>query len=217
MTEDRGLEGRGLIVAIDGPAGAGKGTLAKALAARLGLRHLDSGALYRAVALQVLRDGGDPADPATAERAARSLDEALLASPDLRRAEVGNAASVVAAIPAVRQALLDFQRDFARTPPGAVIDGRDIGTVVLPDAPVKLYVTASTDERGRRRHEELLARGEPSIYERVRAEIEARDARDAGRAVAPMRRADDAVEIDTTDLTPGQVLARALAVIDGRM
>ena len=205
-----------MIVAIDGPAGAGKGTLAKALADRLGLRHLDTGGLYRATALQILRAGGDPADPGTAERAARGLDPALLTSPDLRRAEVGNAASVVAAIPAVRQALLDFQRDFARTPPGAVLDGRDVGTVVLPDATVKLYVTASTDERARRRHEELLGRGEPSIYERVHAEIEARDARDAGRAVAPMRKADDAVEIDTTDLTPEQVLARALAVIAAR-
>ncbi len=205
-----------MIVAIDGPAGAGKGTLAKALADRLGLRHLDTGGLYRATALQVLRAGGDPADPATAERAARDLDPALLTSSELRRAEVGNAASVVAAIPAVRQALLDFQRRFARTPPGAVVDGRDIATVVLPDAPVKLYVTASAAVRARRRHEELLARGETSIYERVRAEIEARDARDAGRAVAPMRQADDAVEIDTTDLTPEQVLARALVVIDAR-
>ena len=205
-----------MIVAIDGPAGAGKGTLAKALAGRLGLRHLDTGGLYRATALQVLRAGGDPADPDAAERAARCLDTALLDSPDLRTAEAGNAASLVAAIPAVRQALLDFQRAFAATPPGAVLDGRDVGTVVLPDAPVKLYVTASTAERARRRHEELLARGEASIYERVRAEIEARDARDAGRAVAPMRKADDAVEIDTTDLTPDQVLDRALAVIDAR-
>lgn len=205
-----------MIVAIDGPAGAGKGTLAKALAARLGLRHLDSGALYRATALQILRSGGDPADPQAAERAARTLDVSILDSLDLRRPEVGSAASVVAAIPAVRQALLDFQREFARTPPGAVVDGRDIGTVVLPDAPVKLYVTASTAERARRRHEELLGRGEPSIYERVRAEIEARDARDSGRAVAPMRKADDAVEIDTTDLTPEEVVARALAVIDAR-
>ena len=205
-----------MIVAIDGPAGAGKGTLAKALAGRLGLRHLDTGGLYRATALQVLRAGADPAAPATAERAARGLDTALLDSPELRTAEAGNAASLVAAIPAVRQALLDFQRAFAATPPGAVLDGRDVGTVVLPDAPVKLYVTASTAERARRRHEELLARGEASIYERVRAEIEARDARDAGRAVAPMRKADDAVEIDTTDLTPDQVLDRALAVIDAR-
>lgn len=205
-----------MIIAIDGPAGAGKGTLAKTLAGRLGLRHLDSGALYRATAWQILRAGGDPADPGTAERAARSLDVTVLDAPELRRPEVGSAASVVAAIPAVRQALLDFQRAFARTPPGAVVDGRDIGTVVLPEAPVKLYVTASTAERARRRHQELLGRGEPSIYQRVRAEIEARDARDSGRAVAPMRKADDAVEIDTTDLTPEEVLARALAVIDAR-
>jgi len=206
-----------VIVAIDGPAGAGKGTLAKALAVRLGLRHLDTGGLYRATALQVLRAGGDPADPLAAERAARALDIDLLGSADLRSAAVGNAASLVAVVPAVRQALLDFQRAFAATPPGAVLDGRDVGTVVLPDAPVKLYVTASAAERARRRHEELIARGEPSIYERVRAEIEARDARDSGRAVAPMRKADDAVEIDSTDLTPEQVLERALAVIDARV
>lgn len=203
-----------MIVAIDGPAGAGKGTLAKALADRLGYPHLDTGALYRATALTVLRSGGDPEDPGDAERAARSLDIGTLDSPELRTAEVGGAASKVAAIPAVRAALIDFQRDFAHRPPGAVLDGRDVGTVIVPKAEVKLFVTASAAVRARRRHEELLGRGEASIYSRVLAEIEARDARDAGRADAPMRKADDAVEIDTSDLTPSDVFERAMTVIE---
>ncbi|WP_420564313.1 (d)CMP kinase [Thalassobaculum sp.] len=203
-----------MIVAIDGPAGAGKGTLSKALAAHLNYPHLDTGALYRATALAVLRAGGDPEDPVAAETAARSLDTAILDSPDLRSAEVGAASSKVAAIPAVRAALLDFQRDFAHRPPGAVLDGRDVGTVVVPEAEVKLFVTASAAVRAGRRHQELLDRGEVSIYARVLADIEARDARDAGRADAPMRKADDAVEIDTSDLSPSDVFQRALAVIE---
>lgn len=203
-----------MIIAIDGPAGAGKGTLAKALAAHLGYPHLDTGALYRATALSVLRAEGDPEDPATAEQAARTLDTAILDSPELRTAAVGAASSQVAAIPAVRAALLEFQRGFAHRPPGAVLDGRDVGTVVVPEAEVKLYVTASAEVRAGRRHQELLDRGEASIYARVLAEIEARDARDAGRADAPMRKADDAVEIDTSDLTPSDVFQRALSVIE---
>jgi cytidylate kinase len=203
-----------MIVAIDGPAGAGKGTLSKALAAHLNYPHLDTGALYRATALAVLRAGGDPEDPVAAETAARSLDTAILDSPELRSAEVGAASSKVAAIPAVRAALLDFQRDFAHRPPGAVLDGRDVGTVVVPEAEVKLFVTASAAVRASRRHQELLDRGEVSIYARVLADIEARDARDAGRADAPMRKADDAVEIDTSDLSPSDVFQRALAVIE---
>lgn len=203
-----------MIVAIDGPAGAGKGTLAKALAAHLGYPHLDTGALYRATALSVLRAGGDPEDPVAAERAARTLDTAILDSPDLRTAEVGAASSKVAALPAVRAALLDFQRDFAHRPPGAVLDGRDVGTVVVPGAEVKLFITASAAVRAGRRHQELRDRGEDSIYARVLAEIEARDARDAGRADAPMRKADDAIEVDTSDLSPSEVFQRALAVIE---
>lgn len=203
-----------MIIAIDGPAGSGKGTLAKALAEHLGYPHLDTGALYRATALAVLRDGADPDDDAAAERAARSLDAALVESPELRTAAVGEAASKVAAKPAVRAALRDFQRSFARTPPGAVLDGRDIGTVIVPDARVKLFVTATPEIRARRRHEELLPRGEASIYGRVLADLRQRDARDAERAEAPMRMADDAVEIDTSDLTPDQVLQRALALVE---
>lgn len=203
-----------MIIAIDGPAGAGKGTLAKALADHLGYPHLDTGSLYRATALTVLRAGGSPEDPVVAERAARSLDTGVLDSPELRTAEVGAASSQVAAIPAVRAALLDFQRGFAHRPPGAVLDGRDVGTVVVPDAEVKLFVTASAAVRAARRHQELRDRGEPSIYARVLADIEARDARDAGRADAPMRKAEDAIEIDTSDLSPSEVFTRALAVIE---
>ena len=146
------------MIAVDGPAAAGKGTLARRLAARFGLRHLDSGTLYRAVAARLLRDGRDPADTAAAEAAARALDEADLTAADLRDESVGSAASVVAAMPTVRHALIDYQRRFGRTPPGAVIDGRDIGTVVFPDAEHKLYVTASAEARAERRYLELSGR-----------------------------------------------------------
>ncbi len=163
---------RGLVVAIDGPAASGKGTLARNLAAKFGLAHLDTGRLYRATALRVLAVGGDPADPETAAAAARGLDPALLDDPRLRDEAVGRAASVVAAIPAVRAALLAFQRRFAGQPQGAVLDGRDIGTVVCPDADVKLFVTASREERARRRAKELRENGAPAIYEAVLRDIE---------------------------------------------
>ncbi|HVC51394.1 MAG TPA: (d)CMP kinase [Stellaceae bacterium] len=205
------------VIAIDGPAGSGKGTLAAALARRFGLAHLDTGRLYRAVAALVLDSGADPADPAAATAAARRLDAGMLGDPRLRGEAVGSAASVVAAIPAVRAALLAFQQAFAAHPPppakGAVLDGRDIGTVVCPDAAVKLFVTASATERARRRVKELRQSGAPAIYQAVLQDIEERDARDSERRVAPLEAAPDAVEIDTTGLGPDAVLEQACQLV----
>ena len=193
-----------LVIALDGPAASGKGTLARRLAEAFDLAYLDTGSLYRAVAARVLANGADPQDEAVAATAAEALDPADLQRPDLRSQTVGAAASQVAAQPRVRQALLDFQRRFAARPPdglsGAVLDGRDIGTVVCPDADVKIYVVASPEVRAERRHRELIARGEPSIYPQVLAEIQERDARDSARAAAPLKPADDAVQLDTSEL-----------------
>ena len=204
----------GVVIAVDGPAAAGKGTLARRLAAHFGLRHLDSGTLYRAVAARLLHDGCDPADATAAEAAARALDEADLGAADLRDEAVGRAASVVAAIPAVRHALIDYQRRFGRTPPGAVIDGRDIGTVVFPDAEHKLYVTASAEARAERRYLELVQRGETADRAAVRREMAERDARDAERTVAPMVPAADAIVLDTSGLDIDAAFEAALAALD---
>ncbi|MDE0149380.1 MAG: (d)CMP kinase [Rhodospirillaceae bacterium] len=209
-----------LVIAVDGPAAAGKGTLARRLAEALDLAHLDSGALYRAVGLAVLRAGGDPADEAAAVAAAASLDTGRLSDPALRAPETGDAASRVAAFPSVRAALLDFQRRFARNPPagrrGAAIDGRDIGTVVVPDAPVKIFVTASPDERARRRFAELQAAGADVIYPAVLSELEARDGRDSSRAVAPLKPADDAAILDTSTLDAEAAFRAALDIVAQR-
>jgi cytidylate kinase len=202
-----------MIIAIDGPAAAGKGTLARRLAAHYGLNYLDTGALYRAVGMSVLRAGGDPADPASAEAAARALDPAGLSDPGLRTEDAGQAASKVAAIPAVRAALLDFQRAYAAQAPGAVLDGRDIGTVVCPDADVKLFVTASVECRAARRLKELLDKGEPAIGERILQEMRERDARDRARSVAPLVPAADAVVLDTTELDADAAFAAAVAIV----
>jgi cytidylate kinase len=209
-----------MIIAIDGPAASGKGTLARGLAAALGFAHLDTGMIYRAVAARVLAAGEDPHDAAAALRAAQTLEAADLRRGDLRRQDVGQGASVVAAIPEVRAALLAFQRDFAAQPPdgreGAVLDGRDVGTVVCPQAEVKFFVTASPEIRARRRHKELLDGGGKSIYARVLQEVRDRDARDSGREAAPLRPAEDAIVLDTTELSAEAALAAALAHIRSR-
>jgi cytidylate kinase len=204
------------VVAVDGPAAAGKGTLARRLAAELGLPYLDTGLLYRAVGRRVLDAGADPRDAAAAEGAARALTPADLDRPDLRGPEADMAASAVAVIPAVRAALLDWQRDFGRRH-GAVMDGRDIGTVIFPDAPAKLFVTASPEARARRRHAELAARGVDRPLAEVEAEMRARDAQDAARATAPMQPADDAVLLDTTALGIEDAFATALAIVRARL
>jgi cytidylate kinase len=202
-----------MIIAIDGPAASGKGTLALRVAQKFGLAHLDTGLLYRAVARDVRRTGGALEDRAAAIRAARELDPATLEDPALRGVGAGEAASIVARIPEVRAALLDFQRAFARKPPGAVLDGRDIGTVVCPEADVKIFVTASPEVRAQRRHLERQGRGEAITYEAVLADIRRRDERDAGREAAPMRPAADAVLLDTTNLDIEAAFDTAVSVI----
>ena len=209
-----------MIIAIDGPGAAGKGTLARRLAAALGFAHLDTGLTYRATAAAILAAGGDPTDEAAAAATAARLTLDDLARPDLRTEEVGQAASVIAALPAVRQALLDLQRRFAQNPPGgkggAVLDGRDIGTVVCPQADVKFFVTASPEVRAARRHKELLDRGEASIYARVVQEMQARDARDSRRAIAPLTPAPDAVVLDTSEMDADQAVGAAMEIIASR-
>lgn len=210
-----------MIIAIDGPAASGKGTLARRLAERFGLAHLDTGALYRAVGLALLRAGRDPHDAAAAEAAAATLDPALLDDPELRSEVVGEAASIVAAQPRVRERLLAFQRDFAAHPPGgkrgAVLDGRDIGTVICPDADLKLFITASDDVRARRRHEELRQKGIETDFDSVLSDLRVRDARDSGRDAAPLVPADDAVLLDTSELSIDAVFARAAALVEERL
>jgi cytidylate kinase len=205
-----------VIVAVDGPAASGKGTLARRLASRLGLAYLDTGLLYRAVGLAVLRAGGDPADARAAVAAAQALDPQALGDPALREDAAAQAASVVAAIPAVRSQLLDFQRKFSQTPGGAVLDGRDIGTVVCPDADAKLFVTASLEARAARRLKELRERGVEAIHSRVLGDMQERDARDSQRAVSPLVPAADAYVLDTTDLDADAALAKALDFVTSR-
>ena len=210
------------VVAIDGPAASGKGTLARRLAERFGFAHLETGALYRASALLILDEGGDPADTPTAVAAARRVSPHLSSDPRLRGEDVARAASIIAADPEVRRSLLDFQRDFAAHPPpparGAILDGRDIGSMVCPAANVKLFVTADAEVRARRRLDELRACGSSAIYQDVLQELKDRDRRDAGREVAPMAVPIDATIIDTTALDidaaverASQVVSRALA------
>jgi CMP/dCMP kinase len=204
------------IIAIDGPAAAGKGTLARRIAAALGLPYLDTGLLYRAVGRLVLDAGADPADRAEAEAAARALVSADLDRDDLRNPQADAASAAVAAIPGVRAALLAFQRNFAAEH-GAVLDGRDIGTVIFPDADAKLFVTASLEERARRRWRELQAKGVPADLATVEQDMRARDAQDAARAAAPLRPAQDAVLLDTTALDADAVFHAAMQAVRQRL
>ena len=205
------------MIAIDGPAASGKGTLARRLAEKFGLAHLDTGKIYRATGLAVLEAGADPVDAAAAEQAACHLDVARLGDPRLLREDVARASSIVAAFPAVRAALLDFQRRFAHHPPpparGAVLDGRDIGTVVCPDANVKLFLVASAESRAERRVRELRERGAAAIYDDVLQDMRERDARDSERRVAPLAAAPDAIIIDTTLLDADEVFEQASDLI----
>lgn len=208
------------VIAIDGPAAAGKGTLARRVAAELGFDYLDTGLIYRAVGMNVDRAGFDPADPARAGEAARDLQPEDLQADDLRGDDAAQAASKVAAIPEVRAALLDFQRRFAACPPsgkGAVLDGRDIGTVVCPDAGIKLYVTASAETRARRRLLELQGKGVATTFETVLDDMRQRDERDSQRAVAPLKPAADAHLLDTSDLDADAAFDAAIAFIRAKL
>jgi len=214
------------VIAIDGPAASGKGTLARTLASKLNYAYMDTGALYRAVAWEVLQAGTSPENEADALTAAENLKAKILAADDLssilghedlRREETGTAAGQVASIPAVRDALFSIQKDFAKTPPranqGAVLDGRDIGTVICPEADVKLFVTADIETRAKRRLKELQSKGKPATYGAVLKDMRERDARDKAREAAPLKPADNAVTLDTSELSPEEVMNRALEII----
>jgi cytidylate kinase len=206
-----------MIIAIDGPAASGKGTLGKRIAAHYGLAHLDTGKLYRAVARDTLARGADPADAGAALIAAKALDVATLGDPHLMAGGLGEAASIVASHPEVRKELLAYQRAFARRRPGAVLDGRDIGTVICPDADVKLFVTAAPEERARRRYRELREAGNGISEAEVLADIRRRDERDRNRAAAPLLQAADAHLLDTTNLDIDAAFKAAIALIDAAM
>jgi len=206
-----------ITIALDGPAAAGKGTIARAIAAHFGFAHLDTGLLYRAVGLKALDAGRGMYDKIQAQEIAKRLDESDLARKDLRSPRASRAASQVATDPGVRAALLEFQRNFARRPGGAVLDGRDIGTVICPDADVKFFVTASDDVRAERRYAELIANGTDTTFAAVAADLAARDARDAQREAAPMTAAEDAHLLDTTELSIDAAVAKATAIIDARI
>ncbi len=207
-----------MIIAIDGPAAAGKGTLARRLAEKFNFAYLDTGALYRAVALSLIKDGYEPLNEEAARHAARTLNLDLLNDPDLRLEATGSAASYVAAMPDVRRNLMEFQRKFSESPPenkaGAVLDGRDIGTVICPNADLKFYVTASAEERAKRRVAEMKSRGVEADYAEILEDVTARDARDMDRKDAPLTKAEDAHLLDTTDLAIDAVFLRAAAIIE---
>lgn len=204
----------GFCIAIDGPAASGKGTIAEGLGRIFGFPVLDSGLLYRAVGVTVRKQGADPADPQAAEAAARALDPSRLDDPDFRTREAGEAASLAAAHPGVRAALKDFQQRFAAQEPGSVIDGRDIGTVIAPDAPAKLFVTASPEVRAERRYRQLVGQGEAVAYEDILADIRRRDERDSARAASPLVQAEDAALLDTTQMSISQAADAARRIVE---
>ncbi len=204
-------------VAVDGPAPAGKGTISRRLSNDFGFRYLDTGLLYRAVGVIALHDGQGVLDPHWAVEIARRLTEDDMDRDDLRTSRAGQAASKVAALPEVRDALLEFQRAFARREGGAVLDGRDIGTVICPEAEVKLFVTASAEVRAERRYRELSAKGSDVKPEQVLADVRERDARDAERSTAPMKPAEDAILLDTSELSIDEALAQAISLIAEKM
>lgn len=205
-----------MIIAVDGPLASGKGTIARALADHFGLPHLDTGSLYRATGLAVIEAGIDPDDAEACARLAAQLDLAAIDEDRIRTAEAGSMASRVAAIPQVREALFDLQRAFATQPGGAILDGRDIGTVICPDAEVKLFVTADAETRARRRWEELRAKGETLSFETMLEQTRERDARDAERTDAPMKPADDATLLDTSSLSIDAAVATAIRIVEKR-
>lgn len=204
------------VIAIDGPAASGKGTLARRLAEYYKLPHLDTGLLYRATACALIDEGLSLEDALAAEEAARGLSLNEFDSERLRSREIGEASSVVASIPAVRAALIEMQQNFAARPEGAVLDGRDIGTVICPNARIKIFVTASPETRAQRRALELAGRGEPADFDLILEDVRKRDARDSARQTAPLKQAADAILIDTTELDKDAVFARALKIVDQR-
>jgi CMP/dCMP kinase len=208
---------RNLIIAVDGPAASGKGTVARALAKHFGLPHMDTGMLYRAVAVSLNRFGGDPGNEFEAVRAVAGLAQVAADDPELRSEIAGSVASRISAYPGVRAALIERQRDFARQDGGAVLDGRDIGTVIAPGAIAKLFVTASAEVRARRRLAELEARGAAAHFDDVLIDIRARDERDAGRAAAPLMQAADAELLDTSEMGVEAAIARAIALVEAKL
>lgn len=202
-----------IVVAIDGPAASGKGTIARQVAERFNLDYLDTGSIYRAVGYKILHQEQDPSDESVAVSAAKSLTAEELKNPNLYDEGVGAAASKVAAIPAVREVLLEFQQSFAKSPKGAILDGRDIATVVCPHADFKFYITADIATRARRRYKQLQNKDSSVIYQAVLDDLNRRDARDSEREIAPLKQAQDAIAIDTTELTIAEVVQRVTAVI----
>ena len=207
---------RSIVIAVDGPAASGKGTIARALAAHYGLPHMDTGLLYRAAALNLVRFGGDPGNEFEAVRAC-DLGSVSLDDDELRSELVGSYASRISAYPAVRSHLLDRQRAFAGQDGGAVLDGRDIGTIIAPDAAAKLFVTAAPEVRAKRRLAELTSRGLNAHYEEVLADIHARDERDSGRSAAPLVQAEDALLLDTSEMDAAGAVAAAIALVEGKL